>query len=575
MSAQESVRPGGANSTPAAARTIVSALRLLSAAALLATGYGLSFSHHFDDALDTARWMQTGNIQKMFEFRHLISRIVPFWLWEGLRAAGVRIAALTLLELTDFASAIGAVLLVSALLRRLRLPAGVALGATFAFATSWAFWMYVGTGRPYSTATFFAVAAYFVALGMDEASSERARWMRAAGAGALALLGCLFWLQQVTNCIGVGLLVALRPRDCSWSRRAAYLALYSATGIFLTAAILLAGLHYTGVVQSPSDVQGWVAGTHTAPLQLTFSSTMKASFGNAAGLVTLENLPYMVNGVLLHDPRLLQIGSLPWLLAKFVLAWAVLIPIYFYPLFAFRRAAADRQVILACFFAPLALNLVFALLWLGSDQQRFLPSLLSLVVLGALALESLLSSLANRASARKFAIAVALIVVGFFAGDNLVEGTLRDQRQFTVLAGEMQAAQGSVNENDFILLFGRDFSVTYHTMVAYYLGPSYLDMDDVAFYDWTGPNWRRQLASYIEPPLSRGGRVFVVDRLALGLNPVSAAWSEVQRPHPSVREVSRFLRDNYCLHPAWSIGPTAFWQLERRGAACAGVEGAR
>jgi hypothetical protein len=575
MSAAASGLPAGTASSAAPARTIVSALRVLAAAALLATGYGISFSHHYDDALDTARWMQTGNIQKMFEFRHLISRVVPFWLWEGLRAAGVRIEALTLLELTDFACAICAVLVVAALLRRLRLPTGVAFGATFAFATSWAFWMYVGTGRPYSTATFFAVAAYFVALGMDETDGERARWLRAAGAGALALLGCLFWLQQATNCIGVGLLVALRPRDRSLARRAGYLALYSATGIFLAAAILFAGLHYTGLGQSPSGVQGWVAGTPTAPLQLTFSSAMKASFGNAAGVVNLDSLPYMVNGILLHDPRLLAIGSLPWQLAKFALAWAVLIPIYLYPLLAFRRAASDRRAILACFFIPLALNLIFALLWLGSDEQRFLPSLLSLVVLGALGLESLLGSLANRAGARKSAVAVVLIVAGFFAGDNLAEGTLREQRQFTVLAQEMQAVQGRVNENDFILFFGRDFSITYHTMVAYYLGPSYIDMGDAAYYDWTGPNWRRQLASYIEAPLSGRGRVFVVDRLALGLNPVSAAWSEIQRPHPTVREVSQFLRDNYCLHPAWSIGPTAFWQLERRSAACATGESPR
>jgi hypothetical protein len=113
----------------------------LAAFFLLLAAYGLTFSHHYDDALDTARWMGNGNIRAIFEFRHLISRLMPFWFWCGLRAAGMHISALFALQITDFVSAAFTVLLQFALLRRLEIPRSVAVVTTFALATAWAFWM--------------------------------------------------------------------------------------------------------------------------------------------------------------------------------------------------------------------------------------------------------------------------------------------------------------------------------------------------------------------------------------------------------------------------------------------------
>jgi hypothetical protein len=541
------------------------ALKVALAALLLALAYWLSFSHNFDDALDTARWMQNGEIQKMYEFRHLISRLIPFWLWHALGSLGLSVSALTLLQWMDLASAVFAVLLLFTLLGRLEIRPPYALGATFAFATSWAFWMYVGTGRPYSTSVLFAFAAYYVALQMSPASSERALLFAAAGAGMLVMLSCLFWLQQATNCFGVGLLVAMRPKRRSMLRRCEYLATYAGTGLLLTLAILFSGFHYTGGVRTPAELHSWIASTGTAPVKYDGLGLMKASFGQAGGILYLDGLPYMVNGLLRGDRRLLQIGSLPWQLSKYGLAWLLLLPVYFYPLLAFRRATPEKSVVLISFGAPLLLNGIFALGWLGSDVQRFLPSFGCLAVLGALAAGEWMAHLRQPGPV---AVGVAAVLV-FIAGVNLLEGNLREQREFKTLAREMEQARGKAGPRDFVVFFGRDLSVTYHTMMQYYIGPSYLDLDDAAFYDWDRPDWQLQLAALIQKGAAEGGRVFVVDRLALGVNPVAAAWSEVQHPRPTVKDVANFLRANFCLTPAWSVGPTTYWQLSPRTASCA------
>lgn len=562
-----SLRAGGALGIPIRKGTTL--LTGSAAFCLLLLVYGLTFSHHYDDALDTARQMQAGDLQAMFEFRHPISRLMAFWFWCGLGAAGMHLSALSALQITDFVSAAFAVLLVFALLRRLEAPRGVAAVATFACATAWAFWMYAGTGRPYSTALGFSAAAYLVAASMNEDISERRRLFRAAGAGALVMLSCLFWLQQFTNCLGVGLLVCLRPDGRSLWRRAGYLSAFAAAGLLFSLLILVSGFRYTGVVHSPADIHGWIASTATAPVKFEASGVMKAAFGQAAGIIKIESLPYMINGLLRHDPRLLEIGSFPWQMSKFVVAWILVAPLYLYPLLAFPRAAPERRALLASFFLALAVNMAFALAWLGSDQQRFQPSFPSLAVLGAIGAASLLEHLRENLRWRRMAIAAILSPIIFVAGVNLFEGVLREQREFSALAQEMEQARGAANERDFVIFFGRDFSVTYHTMVSYYLGPAFIDLNDEASLRWDRTDWVDQLNSQIQPVLNRGGRVFVVDRLVLGVNPVSAAWSEVQRPYPKVKDIAVYLRTRFCVTPAWHIGADSYWQVSPHTPSCA------
>jgi hypothetical protein len=534
------------------------------AAAALGSFYWLTFSCNFDDALDTARWIEEGNIARMFEFRHLISRLVPFWMWNGVRSAGAEVSALKFLQLTDFFSAIPAVLLMFAMLRSLGAGLRVALAATFAFGTAWAFWMYVGTGRPYSTSMLFALGAYTVALSMRGKASERGQFARAASAGALALLSCLFWLQQATSCIGAGLVVALWPEGRPLLRRAAYLSVFALSGIVLALAILVSGLTYTQSADSPEEVRAWIAGSGTQPTRLDATSPMKASFGQAGGIIVLTNLSYMINGLLIGDPRLLELGSLPWQLGKFILVWLLALPIYLYAPLAFRRAGPERRVLLFCFFVPLALNGVFALLWLGSDQQRFLPSLPNLVVLGAFAAQDWLARLRRP----QVAAGALLAALAFIAAVNYAEGIRPRQREFREYSAVMKQVAGRAGENDFVIFFGRDLSITYRTMVRYFIGVPFVNLNDEAYFKWERADWAQQLEGFIQPVLARGGRVFVIDRLALGNNPVAAAWSEKQRPKPTVKDISLYLRAHYCLTPGWNIGEVSYWQLAPRDASC-------
>ena len=92
---------------------------------------------------------------------------------------------------------------------------------------------------------------------------------------------------------------------------------------------------------------------------------------------------------------------------------------------------------------------------------------------------------------------------------------------------------------------------------------------------WELGAWLLLLVGYIASygydrgdAIGRGGRVFVVDRLALGLKPREAAWTERQHPHPTAREFSLELRRHYCVAPAFGFGSKLFYRLTPRGVAC-------
>ena len=532
---------------------------------LLLAGYMLSFSFDENDSLDTAFWMQTGDIRSLLEFRHLIQRMLPLWLWQFLRAAGLPVPALTLLNLWDFVSAAASLMVLYLLLFEITFSRPISFVATLAYATAHCVWIYTGSGRLYSTSMFLVFAAFYVALRIGNAASERGRWFVAFASGALITFACLFWLVHVFNAIGVGLLLVLIPAGQSWLRRVGYLSLYSLTGIVLTLAIAVSCLTYAQIPLAGPAIKAWMDAAGTQPMQFDALSPMKAAFGQSHGILVMYELPYMINGLMLKDPELLQLGSFPWQFFKFVFVWLLLTLVYLYPLVMFWKAPARLKVLIFVLYVPLAINMYFGLGWLGSDVQRFMPSMLSQFGLAAIAVQDIMYRLPRP---RWFGLFMVVAVL-FIAGVNLVQSILPSQRRYMALAEEMKSIRPYVRTADMVVTFGRDISITYLTMMRFYAGAYFLTMtNDGSTYTWERGDWKAYFDQLLHKRAALGGRLFVMDRLALGFKPVQAAWSERQRPRPSIREFAAFLRSDYCVTPAFYVGSTHYFQVSPKTAPC-------
>ncbi len=531
---------------------------------LILAGYLFSFSYDMNDSLDTARWMENGNIARLAEFRHLVQRMLPLYAWLELQWSHFQVSAIVLLSGIDFISAALSVLLFYRIVKEVTKSRPISFLTTFAYATAHCVWIYTGSGRLYSTSMLLVFAGYYLALRLPEIESERRRMAAAFAAGALICFASLFWLVHVFNAVGVGLLLLLRSGRGRLALR--YALLYAVTGMVLMAAITVATVRYIEIPLSAPAIRAWIDKTETQPLKFNWQSPMNAAFGQANGILVMYELPYLINAFIRHDPRILAMASLPWLATKFVFVWMLLLLCYIGPFFLFRRADWSTRALIVALYVPLAMNFWFGLGWLGTDVQRFMPTMLSQFVLTALVVQALLRRVSYR---RALAWGLTACVV-FIAADNLIESLLPSQRRYIALERQMSELKPYLRNNDLLVNFGRDITISYLTMSAYYAGAYGLNLtNDHTRWNWDRPDWKQALNQVFETTWSRGGRVFVMDRLAAGFNPPVAAWNERQHPEPTVQELGAFLAQSYCVKPAFRLESSEYYQISVRLRGCA------
>jgi hypothetical protein len=526
---------------------------------VLLVGYQLSFSYLYGNGLSAAYELQ-GRRPLLVEFRHLMNHLWPFWLFHLLQGFHLHLEALSFLHFFDLITAVTSVMLFSRVLLEITKARFVSLAGTFAYATANCVWTYTGTGKMYMASMLLALAAYYLALQIGKASTEGRRWVIVIAAAALVCFACFFWLVQVFNAVGVGLLIFLLPQAPRRSRRWGYLSLYSFTGAVLTLAVLISCLHYVQVPFTRSGMERWIAETRTPPMVFGLLGLLAAPYGQANGFLATPGLLYMIHGMMLKDPVLIKLGSLPWQLGKFIFISLLLALVYVYPWVIFKRASRQLRILIFALYLPLAINTFFALGWLGTDLQRFLPTMLSQIGLGAIAMQELLGRVPRP---RQLGALVTLILV-FIAGDNLLESLLPSQREYKALAEQMKAIRPDLHRADWLITFGKDLNGddTYDRLVLFYTDAKSFSLTNDAYtYSWDRPDWQLGFASLLDRAEKDGGRLFVIDRLVLGFNPPEAAWSAQQHSRPTVKQFSHFLHNEYRLTPAFHIGKNEYFEV--------------
>lgn len=535
---------------------------------LLCVGYELTFSHQFDDALTAAYEIEGHFVQgalSLVEFRHLVNHLWPFWLFETLRGINPDLQVVAFLHWLDLLCAAASVMIFYCFLSEIIEATFISLAATFAYATAQCVWIFTGTGRLYTTSMLLAFAAYYLGLQMEKAPSERRRWLIHMASATMVCFACFFWLVHVFNVIGVGLLLLLLSDKVTWRRRLGYIGLYGAACILIGVVITVSCLLYVQIPVTRTGLSSWMGASKTPPMQFGLHGLMAAAYGQANGILATPQLPYMVHGLMLKDAVLIHLGSMTWQMSKFIFIWLLLIFVYLYPWVMFKRASRRQRTLILALYIPLAINMFFALGWLGTDLQRFLPTMLSQIGLGALAVEDLLC----RVSRPRMVGALAFTILTFIAAVNLTESVLPSQREFTVLPEQMKAIRPYVGRGDLLVTFGRDLDNTYNTACMFYADTNCITLTNDGFtYNWDRPDWRAAFDQQLRDTRHRGARLFVCDRLAIGYNPSQAAWSEKQHPRPTVRQFAEFLRTDYCVTPAFYLGSLQYFEVKPLMASC-------
>ncbi|HVP37828.1 MAG TPA: hypothetical protein VMS93_01475 [Candidatus Saccharimonadales bacterium] len=461
--------------------------------------YRLSPVTEWGDSLHYAAAIERGPVARLFEPGHLLWRPLGWLLWQLAQALRPGVRALEPLQLLTVAlSAAGAGL--AAVFFRRRLGGAGAAAATALFATGYACWSYANSACAYVPSSALALGAMLLAW--PEAGRSPGAGRLAAAASLLAL-GVLLWLPQLLTLPGLMLAAALgEPGGAPARRWRPDRAVFAGmVGGGLVVAVLLA-TWWLFRRSAAGGATGWLAssghGHHTG-----FSPINVARAGY--GWTRLLWQPWRVAA----DP-----GASGWrrfLTARTLLDWGMWKPAGAYLLAAVAALAGLRRpprfagreaLVLAGWILP---HLAFAVIWKGSDPERWLP--ISAALLCA-ALGWVLGRSPSPSRLAWTAVAAAL-VVGVGAADRFgPRGNVENRLPMRLI----RASAGHVRDGDLVLLGGEMDEVQMNRTLEGLWLPAWIYFTGARGVDlWTCPP--DEVAGHLRRAAATpGGRLFVSER---------------------------------------------------------------
>jgi Dolichyl-phosphate-mannose-protein mannosyltransferase len=444
-------------------------------------------------------------------------------------------------------------LAVAALWLFLRRRAGcgrMAAGAAAALmAVSNGFWVYSFSGSSYSLSVLLLIAAMGCASRAERPASAR----RALLVGALAGAAASSWAIQVLPLPALLLLLLLTPR---WERSLWRLHVRNtcamAGGWMLTFLLPLLAAYTRHAQQAPhgqpqaasAGLGSWLSSAgHGIPLHLSLAQLLRVAIGWPQSIVSTFGLGQGLRLWLLHE------GSFPWS------AW-MLTPLMMYALAAFcayrllksfRGRSHFEQGLIVASAVAIATNLLFALLWQGTDLERYFPSLPFQLLLFALSLQ--------RATPTRRAIAVLVGALGFIAWINWQAAFLsvlssHSERQIW-LSQLHRVATG----RDLLVVLGQNkFAVVSPH------DPQMPKIHNLAIdIQLRGAGWKALVLRDVDSTLQHGGRVFLGDSLFGTDTAPRDGWSFQERPSPSPQEIQSVFLPFKSSTVAFTAGRERVW----------------
>ena len=405
--------------------------------------------------------------------------------------------------------------------------AGVAAGL---LAVSNGFWTYSFSGCSYSLSVLLLIAA----MGCATCTQRPVAAGRALLAGALAGAAVSAWATQVLSLPALLVLLLMTPpwQPSQW-RLHRRNALALAGGGMLTFLLPLLAAYSWHLAHQPPPPGGaagfgaWTASAaHGVPPHFSLAQVLRVTIGWPQSLLSMLNLGQGLRLWSLHE------GSFPWSV------W-MLSPLVVYALTAycayrllrsFRRQPHFAQAMIIACAVAIAANLLFALLWQGTDLERYFPSLPFQLLLLALALQGM--------AIGRLARAALVVALGCIAWVNWHAAFL------TVLSGDshrqvwLRELRRAADGRDLLVVLGQSkLAVT---------APHDAQMpriDNLVLEVRTrGAGWKAAVLQNMATTVQHGGRVFLGDSLFDGEVARRDGWSFREYPSPSMQQIqSTFL----------------------------------
>jgi hypothetical protein len=377
------------------------------------------------------------------------------------------------------------------------LAAGVAAGL---LAVSNGFWTYSFSGCSYSLSVLLMIAAMGCATGTERPVAAR----RALLTGVLAGAAVSAWATQVLSLPALLVLLVLTPpwQQSQWRLhlRNAFALAGGGTLTFLLPLLAAFGWHLAQ--QPPPDAAAgfgaWTASAgHGIAPHFSLAQVLRVAIGWPQSLLSTFDLGQRLRLWSLHE------ASFPWSV------W-MLAPLIVYALTAycayrllrgFRRQPHFAQAMIIASTVAIAANLLFGLLWQGTDLERYFPSLPFQMLLVALALSGM--------ALGRAAGAVLVVALGCIAWVNW-QAAFR-----TVLSGDshrqvwLRELHRAANGGDLLVVLGQSKL----TVTAPH-DPQVPRIDNLVLeVRLRGTGWKAAVLQDMATTVEHGGRVFLGDSL--------------------------------------------------------------
>jgi hypothetical protein len=411
------------------------------------------------------------------------------------------------------------------------------------------FWNYSFSGCSYSLSTLLLIAA----MGCASRPQRLVATGRALLAGALAGGAASSWAIQVLSLPALLLLLVLTP---PWKRSLWRLHVRNAcamTGGWMLTFLLPLLAAYTWHAQQAQRGQlqaavpgfgPWLASaSHGIPTHLSLVQLLRVMIGWPQSILSAFDLGQGLRLWSLHE------RSFPWS------AW-MLTPLIAYALAAycayrllknFRGRSHFEQGLIIASAVAIAANLLFALLWQGTDLERYFPSLPFQLLLFALTLQQV-------ADARR-ATAVLVIVLGFIAWINwqaAFRGVLSSRSYRQVWLSQLQRV---ATGRDLLVVLGQN-----KTDIVAPHDPQMPRVHNLALViPMCGACWEAAELRAIESTLQHGGRVFLGDSLFGSDSAPRDGWSFKEYPSPSPQQIQRVFLPFKSNSVAFTAGGERVW----------------
>jgi hypothetical protein len=301
------------------------------------------------------------------------------------------------------------------------------------------------------------------------------------------------------------------------------------------------------------DVGFWAwlgSARHGIPAKLGVTQVLRVAIGWPQSVLSISSIGQDLRLWHLKDagfPWSLWLGALVVFYAALGACGLVLVRAY--P----RLTVTERSLIAVCVAAVLT-NLLFAVLWQGTDLERYFPSLPFQLVLVALALKCMPDG-GRESSTMLLGIPVLLVVglVNWFGTFLPMLGS-DSYRQAWI-----RELHGVTSENDLVIVLGQ------RKLVVLAPHDSRLPHIDNLANEivMRGDGWRAAELKNIDSTMKRGGRVFLGDSLFGETTAARDGWSFSEYPRPTPSDIDGAFRPFKSNRVGFVVVGEKFWVGKR------------